>query len=91
MTRVELHGIAHGNEAYVRLHELMRKSGFLTTILGDDTVTYRLPPAEYSKVCEDSLEVTFNMAKTVANAITTKNAVFVSLLHTAKWEGLMPV
>lgn len=91
ITRVELHGKSYDEKSYEQLHEFMKAAGFSRTILGDDGVTYHLPPAEYYFSGNHTIDTVFVLAQKAANAVTMKNAVFVSHIKVAKWEGLTPV
>ncbi len=91
ITRVELHGKSYDEKAYEQLHAAMRVAGFSRTIVGHDGVTYHLPPAEYYLSGNYNIDTVFTLAQNAANSVTLKNAVFVSHVKVAKWDGLAPV
>lgn len=84
--RVELHEAAWKD--YVALAESLRRGGIVDTIVGDNNVRYKLPPAEYNYVGNASLEDVFSVTKASANATGRRNAVIVNEVLQRKWVGL---
>lgn len=69
--RVVLHGVDNDeSELYTELHDEMRKQGFVRTItLPDSGGTWKLPPAEYSKISSDTRTTVLVAAKKAATVV----------------------
>ncbi|NPT53576.1 hypothetical protein [Paraburkholderia elongata] len=79
--RVELHGAAPGSSKYDELHEEMSAEGFVRTITLEG-VSFELPPAEYSRVSEETKYDILKKAKKAARKVMGIDEAF-SLLVTA--------
>ena len=55
-TRVQLHGVDEGDDAYETLHRQMKKRGFSRTI-ESDSATYDLPWGSYNYVGERTIDI----------------------------------
>ena len=66
--RVELIGVDHDSQKYDELHDAMKKHGFLRT-LKVDAGRFKLPPAEYSKVADDTKAEVLDSAKSAATTV----------------------
>ncbi|MEN7529223.1 hypothetical protein [Cupriavidus sp. DL-D2] len=65
--RVVLHGVDDDeSELYTDLHDQMRKQGFSRQITLKNSGTWKLPPAEYSKVSADAGSTVLAAAKKAA-------------------------
>lgn len=69
--RVVLHGVDNDqSEFYTELHDEMRKQGFFRTItIADNGGTWKLPPAEYSKISNDAGSTVLAAAKKAAMVV----------------------
>ncbi|WP_227459650.1 hypothetical protein [Cupriavidus pauculus] len=78
--RVVLHGVDDDDsELYTELHEAMRKQGFRRDItIGGSS--WKLPPAEYSKVSADAGSVVLAAAKKAAFSVMGNERLFSLLL-----------
>ncbi len=79
--RVELHGVDHDSAKYWQLHEEMKDQGFSRTI-SLNSIRYRLPPAEYSRVSADTKSQILRRAKTAAKIVMGSDSNY-SVLVTA--------
>ncbi len=87
--RVELHGIHHSSSTYDTLHHVMEHVGFSRTIVGDDGVIYKLPPAEYRARSNRTAEEVRSFAVDAAErVVSTPVTVFVTQSVCAAWYGL---
>jgi hypothetical protein len=78
--RVELIGVDHKAKKYDDLHDEMKKKGFSRTVK-PDSKRFKLPPAEYSKVSDDTKTAVLNAAKAAATTVMgsdTKHRVLVT-------------
>ena len=66
--RVELIGVSHDAKKYEDLHEEMEKKKFRRFITLDSG-SFNLPPAEYSKVTDDTMSEVLAAAKSAATAV----------------------
>jgi len=88
ITRVELHGKGHNEPAYQQLHLAMEAKGFKRTISSGDNKEYNLPPAEYNLISNIQMSDVLELAKQAANSVTINNAVLVSHIYQATWDGM---
>jgi hypothetical protein len=92
-TRIELHEVGlqkPTTQDYVRLHEAMKRFGFLRTITGGDGTVYLLPPAEYRRTASSTIEEIRDDAAKAAASVWSKFAVLVTE-GKAAWQGLQEV
>ncbi len=66
--RVELIEVDHDAQKYEDLHNEMKNQGFSRSI-ELDAVRFKLPPAEYSKVTNDTKTTVLDAAKVAATAV----------------------
>jgi hypothetical protein len=85
-TRVQLHGVDEGDDAYETLHRQMKKRGFSRTI-ESDSATYDLPWGSYNYVGERTIDEVHQQAKAAA-AASGHDAGIVVTEGTRKWSGL---
>jgi len=87
LARIEL-DIA-GPEDYERLHDSMRRRGYLCEITGEDGVVYQLPTGTYYVTDSSAvLSVALSAAVDAANETGKQAAVFVTKWDAARWSGL---
>lgn len=67
--RVELIGVDHDSHKYDELHDAMKKKSF-SRKLNLDAGSFKLPPAEYSKVTDDKKTEVLAAAKSAATSVT---------------------
>jgi hypothetical protein len=84
--RVELHYASR--EDYVTLAESLGRVGIVDTVVGDNGVRYKLPPAEYSYVGNATLNQVFEAARTAANSTGRTYAVVANEVLRRTWIGL---
>ncbi|SFU26490.1 hypothetical protein [Paraburkholderia aspalathi] len=66
--RVELIGVDRDADKYEKLHDEMKNEGFWRTISLDAT-GFKLPPAEYSKITDDTKASVLDAAKNAATSV----------------------
>lgn len=66
------------SETYDILHGAMEKEGFNRTILGDNNIEYYLPPAEYDKIGDFTIEEVRASAEKAAKKAAKKYSVLVT-------------
>lgn len=88
ITRVELHGVKHGDESYDILHKAMESKGFIRTIKDSDGTTYHLLTAEYYAEGDFTIQDVVNAARSAANETSKKYSVFTSEFTKASWYNL---
>ncbi|WP_341318762.1 hypothetical protein WN982_27605 [Paraburkholderia sp. IMGN_8] len=81
--RVELHGATPGSAKYNELHEEMSAEGFRRTITLEG-VSFELPPAEYSRVSEETKYEVLNKAKKAARKVMGIDEAFTLLVTAAE-------
>ena len=79
--RVELHGVEEGSDKYTKLHDEMKSEGFVR-FMKIDNGKFALPPAEYSRVSEESKMDVLKRAKRAAGRVMSSDDDF-SILLTA--------
>lgn len=67
--RVELIGVDHDAKKYEELHDAMKKKSSFSRKLNLDADSFKLPPAEYSKVTDDKKTTVLEAAKSAATAV----------------------
>jgi len=84
--RVELHGAK--SEHYSLLHKKLNAFAVTDVMMDDHGYGYKLPPGEYSytgtAICKDVLVG----VRRIASEVIVPNAVLVTEMNQAQWEGL---
>lgn len=88
-TGVELHKHEEGD--YDILHSAMEREGFTRTIVSDKGKEYHLPPAEYNKEGNFTIEQVKDSAKRAAAVTKKEFAVLVTESNGRSWYGLEEV
>lgn len=82
IVRVELHGAAHGDDAYERLHGAMDRKRFSRIIADNQGQRYHLPPAEYVTYGDVTCDFVRTLAKQAAEETGLAYTIFVSVALT---------
>jgi len=81
--------VLHDSDNYNGLHQAMVDEEFSRTIVDSETgKEYELPPAEYTKEEEHSIEHVLNSAKRAARTITENFSVLVTKSDGIWWYNL---
>lgn len=80
IVRVELHGIHHEHVLYTQLHETMKASGYIRSVVADDKSRNRLPSAMYQGVGQDMLKVRDSLTLVLKEFASNQ-------LKDSEWEG----
>lgn len=86
LVRVELHGAAHNEPVYTKLHLEMKNRGYLRTIASSDGTLYKLPSAEYYARNESDQKDGLKAGKESASAVGKTAWVLSSHTEGMTWE-----
>lgn len=78
------------SETYDLLHREMEKKGFSRTIIGTKNIEYHLPPAEYNKTGDFTIEEIRTSAQNIAKKASKKYSILVTEGNCA-WSNLEKV
>lgn len=87
--RVELHNATRMD--YAKLADSLRRFGIVDTIVGDNGIRYRLPPAEYNYEGEANIQDVQSAAQAAADGVSCSNAIYTSEATCRQWSGLANV
>lgn len=89
IARVELHRATEAD--YERLHDAMERLDFVRWVIGDDSVAYRLPTAQYHMANTDlGMRDAWERATAAANSVKPRPTPWVVVARAADllWSGL---
>jgi hypothetical protein len=87
--RVELQGAQESH--YTNLAQKLSQSGVGDVIIDGNGIAWKLPPAEYVYVGDETIEAVRNAIKNIANMVITPNVVLVTQASEISWDGLQQI